>query len=144
MRTQHPPGPRRCRQKNQSNKKTPFNCSCYTCYKGILDKIIIIHMFREIVNYCVTNAASSGTYSLSLIHLATEPNLYSRFWSGNVFHQLSIGTGLRGFLVPRKILTLIAFLISLFETPPPVCMLDCNGREIEFLPYFRTSWTATP
>ena len=29
-------------------------------------------VFRELVNYCVTNATSNGTYSLTLVHPAIE------------------------------------------------------------------------
>ena len=93
---------------------------------------IITHMFRELVNYCVTNVTANGTYSLSMVHLATESSLYLGFWSGNVFHQVCIGTGLRGFLIPRKVLTLIASLISLFDTPPPRACLVGLGERLNF------------
>ena len=89
-------------------------------------------MFRELVNYCVTNATSNGTYSPSLIHIATETGLYLGFWSGNVLHQVCIRTGPRGFQILRKISTLIASLISLFETPPSCACLMGMGKRFNF------------
>ena len=89
-------------------------------------------MFRELIIYCVTNVTANGVYSLSLVHLVTESSLYLGFWSGNVFHQVCIETGPRGFLVPRKILTLITSLISLFETPPPCACLTGMGERLNF------------
>ena len=91
---------------------------------------MITHMFRELLNYCVTNITSNGTYSLSLTHLTTESNLYLGFWSGNVFHQVCVGTGPRGFLIPRRVLTLVSSLISLFETPPPCACLVGMGERL--------------
>ena len=87
-------------------------------------------MFRKLLNYCVTNVSSIGVYSLSLLRLSTENNLYFNFWSGNVLHQVCIGTGQRGILIPRKILSLVASFISLFETPPPCIGLVGLGERL--------------
>ena len=87
-------------------------------------------MFRELLNYCVTNVNASGVYSLSLMSHPTEKTLYLSFWSGNVLHQVCIGTGPRGNLIPRKILSLVASFISLFETTPPCISLIGLGERL--------------
>ena len=87
-------------------------------------------MFRELLNYCVTNVNASGVYSLSLMSHPTENTLYLSFWSGNVLHQVCIGTGPRGILIPRKILSLVASFISLFETAPPCISLIGLGERL--------------
>ena len=87
-------------------------------------------MFRELLNFCVTNVNASGVYSLSLMSHPTENTLYLSFWSGNVLHQVCIGTGPRGILIPRKILSLIASFISLFETAPPCISLIGLGERL--------------
>ena len=87
-------------------------------------------MFRELIHYCVTNSSSSGSYSLSLCYTDTETYLFVNFWSGNVVHQVCIGTGPRGLLIPRKILSLIASFVSLFESPPPCLSLNGMGEKL--------------
>ena len=80
----------------------------------------------------MTIATSNGTYSLSQVHLATESSLYLGFWSGNVFQQVCIGTAPRGILIPRKVLTLVASLLSLFEAPPSCACLIKMGVSLKF------------
>ena len=76
-------------------------------------------MFRELASYCVTNSASSASYSSSMLHSVTKTHLFISVWSGNDSNPEYIGTGQRVILIPRKILTLIASLINLFEIPSP-------------------------
>ena len=87
-------------------------------------------MFRELLNYCVTNVKASGVYSMSLMSHPTENTLYLSFWSGNVLHQVCIGTGPRGILIPRKLLSLVASFISLFETAHPCISLIGLGERL--------------
>ena len=85
-------------------------------------------MFRELIDYCVTACASSGIYSLSLEKTPNDLVIVS-FWSGNVLHRISLGTGPRGLLIPKKIFGLVASFITLFESPPScVCLVGMGDK----------------
>ena len=51
----------------------------------------MLHMFRELLNYCVTMTASSDAYSLALQHPATTLFNNSSFCSVNIFHRVRLG-----------------------------------------------------
>ena len=90
---------------------------------------MLVYMFRELVNYCVTHIGSSQNYSLSLHRTPTKTLLFISFWSGNVYQRVCIGAGPRGVLVPRKLLDLLSSFITLFETPPTcVTLIDMCER----------------
>ena len=74
------------------------------CYGTLVLQRTIVYMFRELINYCITNADSSGTYSLSMLHSDPVTYLFISFWSGNV-HQMCVGNGPRGLSKTRKTLT---------------------------------------
>ena len=75
-------------------------------------------MFRELLNYSVTAISTSDSYSFSLRNSPTSIELFVNFWSGNVYHQVCLGSGPRGLLIPKRILSVIAAFVSLFERPP--------------------------
>ena len=83
-----------------------------------ISQAILVHMFRELISYCVTAIASSGFYSLALQQTPTASFLILSFSSGNVFHRVCLGCAPRGMLLPRKILSLMSSFLSLFETEP--------------------------
>ena len=87
-------------------------------------------MFRESIHYCVTNSVSSGTYSLSMHCTDTDTYLFVSIRSENLLHQVCIGTGPREFLIPRKSLTLVASLVSLFQTRPPCISFNGMGEKL--------------
>ena len=52
------------------------------------------------------------------------------FWSENVLHRGCIGGAPRGMLLPRKILSLVASFLSLFETAPTCVSLIGFGAKL--------------
>ena len=68
--------------------------------------------------YCVKTISSTGYYSLAVHHTTTATYIILCFWSENVFHRVCIGGAPRGILLPRKIFSLIASFLGLFETMP--------------------------
>ena len=87
-------------------------------------------MFREQINYCVTTTATSGNYSLMFQHNSADSVLILCFRSGNVFHQICLATAPRGMLLPREILALTSFFLSLFEVPPPCAAIVGAGEKL--------------
>ena len=75
-------------------------------------------MFRELLNYSVTAISTSDSYSLLLLNSPTSIELFVNFWSGSVYHQVCLGSGPRGLLIPKRILSVITAFVSLFEKPP--------------------------
>ena len=68
-------------------------------------------------------------FSLSFQCSHTSTEAYINFWSGNVSHQVCFGSGPRGLLVPKRILTVTSSFLSLFEKAPScICVIDCPGR----------------
>ena len=76
----------------------------------------MIHLFRELMAYCVTMINSSGFYTIALQHTPTVSFRILNFWSCNVFHRVCLGSTLRGMLLPHKILNFISPFLCLFET----------------------------
>ena len=70
------------------------------------------------MHYCVVTTGNTGVCSLSYQSSFTANYLYLNFWSGNIYYQVCLGSGPRGILLPKKILTLISSYLSLFENPP--------------------------
>ena len=94
-----------------------------------LFQAILVYMFRELLNYSVTAISTSEVYSLSLQCTHTSTEVYVNFWSGNVYHQVCLGSGPRGFLVPKRLWTVISSFLSLFDTAPPyICLTGCPDR----------------
>ena len=94
------------------------------CSQGVL-----IHMFRELIDYCVTACASSGIYSLSLERTPTNDPVIFSFWSGNVPHRVCLCTGPRGLPIPKKVLGFVSSFITLFESPPNcVCLVGMGDK----------------
>ena len=62
-----------------------------------------VYIFRELLNYSVTAISTSEVYSLSFQSTHTSTEVYVNFWSGNVYHQVCLGSGPRGFLVPKRL-----------------------------------------
>ena len=85
-------------------------------------------MFRELMHYCVVTTGITGIFSLSYQSSSTVNYLYLNFWSGNIYYQVCLGSGPRGILLPKKILTFISFYLSLFESPPS-CLSLVNFDE---------------
>ena len=70
------------------------------------------------MDYCVRTISSTGYYSLAVQHTTTAKYIILCFWSDNVLHRVCIGGAPRGVLLPRKIFSLIASFLGLFETMP--------------------------
>ena len=85
----------------------------------------MVHLFRELMAYCVTMVNSSGFYSLALQHTPTASFIILNFWSGNVFHRVCLGSTPRGMLLPHRILNFISSFLCLFETFP-TCVAVIN------------------
>ena len=73
----------------------------------------MVHLFRELMAYCVTMNNSSG---LALQQTPTVSFIILNFWSGNVFHRVCLGSTPRGMLLPHKIPNFISSFLCLFET----------------------------
>ena len=90
---------------------------------------MVIYMFRELLNYCVTSISVSGSYSLSVQYTSTHNYVYVNFWSGSVYYQICLGSGPRGPLIPKKILTVISSFITFFESVPScISLINCSAR----------------
>ena len=89
-----------------------------------------MYLFRELMNYCVNKITSTGSYSVSLQHSATNSFVILSFWSGNVYHRVGLGSYPRGMLLPRKILTLLASFLSLFDVAPPCVAFIGVGEKL--------------
>ena len=70
------------------------------------------------MDYCVRSISSSGYYSLAIQHTPVATYVILCFWAENVLYRVCIGGAPRGMLLPRKVLTLVASFLSLFETFP--------------------------
>ena len=70
------------------------------------------------MDYCVKTISSTGDYSLAVQHTTTATYIILCFWSDHVLHRVCIGGAPRGILLPRKIFSLIAAFLGLFETMP--------------------------
>ena len=92
---------------------------------------ILVYMFRELMNYCVTMTTSSGAYSLAVQHSPTHSFVILSFWSGNVFHRVCLGSSPRGLLLPRRILNLLASFLSLFDVPRSCIALIGVGDKLD-------------
>ena len=54
--------------------------------------------------------------------------VYLNVWSGSVYHQICLGSGPRGLLIPKKILTAISSFVTLFESAPScLSLIDCSA-----------------
>ena len=82
---------------------------------------ILVYMFRELMAYYVKAISASGYYSLAIQHTTTASYVVLCFWSESVMHRVCIGGAPRGLLLPRRILSLVASFLSLFEELP-VCV----------------------
>ena len=81
------------------------------------------------MGYCVTTISSSGFYSLSSRHTATATFIILSFWSGNVLHNVCLGSAPRGMLLPRKNLILLSTFLSFFEEVPTcVSVIDFEEK----------------
>ena len=90
---------------------------------------MVIYMFRDLLNYCVTSISVSGSYSLSVQYTSTHNYVYVNFWSGSVYYQICLGSGPRGLLIPKKILRVISSFITLFDSVPScISLIDCSAR----------------
>ena len=85
-------------------------------------------MFPELMHYCVVTTGITGICSSSYQSSFTANYLHLNFWSGNIYYQVCLGSGPRGILLPKKILTLISSYLSLFENPPN-CLSLINFNE---------------
>ena len=70
----------------------------------------------------------TGICSLSYQSSSTANYFYLNVWSGNIYYQFCLGSGPRGVLLPKKILTLTSSYLSLFESPPS-CLSLINFDE---------------
>ena len=100
--------------------------SHFVFYQGIL-----VYMFRELMNYCVTMSVSSGVYSLASQHSSTHSFVILSFWSTNDLHRVCRGSSPHGMLLLRKILILPASFISLFDVPASCIALIGVGDKLD-------------
>ena len=83
------------------------------------------------MDYCVKAISSSGHYFLAVQHSNTATFVILCFWSENVIHRICIGGAPRGMLLLRKILSLVASFLSLFETAPTCVSLIGFGNKLK-------------
>ena len=62
-------------------------------------------MFQELMHYCVVTIGTAGICSLSYESSLIRNFLFLSFWSGNVYYQVCLGSGPRGLLLPKKLLS---------------------------------------
>ena len=70
------------------------------------------------MHYCVVTTGTAGVCSLSYESSLTKNFLFRSFWSGNVYYQVCLGSGPRGLLLPKRLLSLLSSYFSLSENPP--------------------------
>ena len=93
------------------------------------------------MDYCVKSISTSGYYSLAMQHTPTFSYIILCFWSENTMHRICIGGAPRGLLLPRKILSLVASFLGLFEELP-ICV-SLTGFEDKLNECLSTCLTGT-
>ena len=79
--------------------------------------------------YRVTSTTASGVSSRSFQCDLFKTHILLNFWSGKVFHTISLEAGPRGTLVPKRTTGVISSYLALFDSPPSwICLVDCPDR----------------
>ena len=89
-----------------------------------------MHLFRELMGYCVTMINSSGYYSLALQHTPSTSYIILNFWSVNLFDRVCLGSKPRGMFLLHTLLNFISSFVSLFDTYPKCVAISNVGKKL--------------
>ena len=90
-------------------------------------------LFRELKDFCVRAISTSKHYSLAIQNTPTASYVILCFWADTVLHRVCIGGAPRGMLLPRKIISIVASFLSLFEVMPTcVCLIGFGDKLVDY------------
>ena len=112
---------------DQRLQLSSFSSPLVCCLQGVL-----VYMFRELMDFCVRTISTSEHYSLAIQNTPTASYVILCFWADTVLHRVCIGGAPRGKFLPRKIITIVASFLTLFEVMPScVCLIGFGDKLVD-------------